>query len=379
MKILIDARLYGLEHAGIGRYLVNLVNELQKIDQNNRYILLLRKKYFRRLVLSKNWKKILADFGHYTIKEQIRLPKILNNQKSDLVHFPHLNICVFWQGKFVVTLHDMTMHRQGTAATTLSLPIYYLKRVPYKYIFRKAVTDSRKIIVPSKAVKKDLVDYFGVDEQKIVVTYEGLDPSILKKTSLLSDQTVLTKYNLRDQKYFFYVGNAYPHKNLDRVVEAISLINKKADKKIIFAIASSRNVFTQRLERKIQQYRAKEFVKLLGFVPDGDLGVLFKNSIAFIYPSLSEGFGLPGLESIAAGTIVLASDIPVFKEVYKDNVLYFNPFDFTSIEQSMRDVLNMSTKDREKLIKKGQKFTKRYSWTKMAKQTLEVYKEAVRV
>ena len=103
---------------------------------------------------------------------------------------------------------------------------------------------------------------------------------------------------------------------------------------------------------------------------------MYKNSLGFVYSSLSEGFGLPGLEAIVAGTLVLASDIPVFKEVFEDRILYFNPLDFSSIEKCMEDVLKMEQEKRNEIIKRGQEFIKRYSWSKMARQTLKIYENS---
>lgn len=378
MKILIDARMYGLEHAGIGRYLINLTDQISKLDSKNKYILILRKKYFNRLKCPNNWKKVLFDFRHYSFLEQTKLPGIISKEKPNIVHFPHFNIPIFYKGKFVVTIHDLTMHRQGRDATTLPLPLYYAKRIPYKLIFKNAVNKSTKVIVPTKFVKRDLVDYYEIDEDKIKVIYEGLENRSGDLDYKFSEIGLLRRYKLIPNKYFIYVGNVYPHKNLNRTIEAIVLLNRSHKDKVTLAIASSRSVFTKRLEESIRGFGAEKLVKLLGFVPDEELVVLLKNSTAFIYPSLSEGFGLQGLESMAAGTLVIASDIPVFKEVYKDNVFYFNPFDFSSIARTMEEVLKIDTKEREKIIKKGQKFIKRYSWSKMAKQTLRVYKEAVK-
>ena len=173
MKILIDARLYGLEHAGLGRYTINLVSELSKIDNKNQYIILLRRKYFDELELPGNWKKILVDIRHYSLAEQINLPNIIKKENPDLVHFVHFNIPVFYKGKFVVTIHDMLMHKfAGLSATTLPAPLYFLKQLIYRLIFRKAVFSSQKIIVPSNVVKKEILEHFKVNEGKIEVIYE---------------------------------------------------------------------------------------------------------------------------------------------------------------------------------------------------------------
>jgi len=368
-KVLIDARMYGLENSGIGRYLVNLVNELDKSESNLSYIILLKRKYFDELKLSNKFKKILADFGHYGFSEQLRLPFIINSLKPDLVHFPHLNVPIFWRGKFVVTVHDLTMQRQKTDATTLPLPVYYFKRLPFLFTSRFAVKNSLKIIVPTKFVAEDVKNYYRLMDSKVKVVYEGFDKT---KSGGSSNDVILKKYGIK-KPYFFYVGNAYPHKNLGRAIEAIKQVNSISKTKVNFYLGGFRSVFAKKLETLISDANMAEHVKHIGFVEDNDLPVVNKNSVGFLYPSLSEGFGLQGLEAIFAGTVLLCSNIPVFKEIYEKNAIYFNPFDFSSIASSMRLALDMETIKRQKMIKTSQKFIQKYSWSEMTKETLEVY------
>ena len=175
MRIIVDARFYGLENAGLGRYTINLVNELQKIDTNNKYFVLLRKKYFKRLNFNGNWKKVLADINHYSLREQIELPKIIYGLKPDLVHFLHFNVPVFFKGKFIVTIHDLLMHKQkGLEATTLTPSRYFLKRLGYKFVFGNAVKKAMRVIVPSQAVRDEVCYYYKLNTQKVIVTYEGI-------------------------------------------------------------------------------------------------------------------------------------------------------------------------------------------------------------
>lgn len=364
MIIVIDGRLYGLENAGLGRYINNLVSELVKIDKKNSYVLLLRKKYFDSLELPKNWKKVLVSFGHYSFGEQLILPNLIKKEKPDLVHFPHFNVPVLYSGRYIVTIHDLLMHKQiGLAATTLPAPIYYIKRLAYRFVFDCAVRKSKAIIVPSNAIKDQLNDEYEDVSKKTYVTYEGLDNKILN-----------TKEIKISSPYFVYAGNAYPHKNLKKLIQAMVQLNKNRDKKIMLVIASARNVFTKRVERMIAKLKVGNLIKLLGFVPDNQLGGLYKNSLGFTFPSLSEGFGLPGLEAMDAGTILLASDIPVFREIYESNAINFNPQDSSSIKNAMEKVLEMDPVERKKRINEGQVFAKKYSWATMAKETVEVYK-----
>lgn len=376
MKILIDARMYGLEYSGIGRYLINLIGYLIRIGDKHDFAVLLKHNYFNDLKFPGNWKKVKVDIKHYSLKEQIALPRIISREKPDIVHFPHFNIPIFTNSKFIVTLHDMTMHKQGINATNSPLPLYLLKRYPYKLAFRKAVNKSAKIITPSDTVKKEIVEFFGINSNKVAVIHEGIDDVYLMDKGGLQEIEILSKYKLVNKDYFFYVGNAYPHKNLDVVVRAITDINKNKNKKCLFVIAGSRDVFMQRLDKLIKENEAFDIVKLIGFVSEQDLRVLYKNSLAFVYPSVSEGFGLQGLEAIASGTILIASNIPVFREIYDTHAFYFNPSDVSSISSTLFSVLSIKNEDKYKYMTTAQEFIKRYSWEKMAKETLEIYMSA---
>jgi hypothetical protein len=173
LKILIDARLFGPSHTGNGRYTKELIKNLARIDSSNNYILLLRKEIINKINLPCNFTKVLADFRHYSFEEQFKLPFLISKYKPDVVHFPHFNVPLFYFGKFVVTIHDLIMHKStGGEATTRPFPIYQIWRLGYYLSFIKAVFGSIKIIVPSCTVKDEIVDYYHIDPKKIEVTYE---------------------------------------------------------------------------------------------------------------------------------------------------------------------------------------------------------------
>lgn len=174
MKITIDARLYGPKDTGIGRYTQKLVENLVKVDTRNEYTILLRKSDYETLVFPKNWTKVLADFKHYTFEEQLKMPLLLMRLKTDLVHFPHFNVPILYFGKYVVTIHDLIMHKfSDGAATTRKFPKYQIWRFGYHVAFAKAVYGSLKIIVPAKTVKDEVVKYYKINPKKVEVTYEG--------------------------------------------------------------------------------------------------------------------------------------------------------------------------------------------------------------
>lgn len=372
MKILIDARLYGLENAGLGRYLINLIKSLQKIDKHNNYVLLLRKKYFNELNLSSNFKKVLVDVKHYSFKEQFLLPNIIRRENPDLVHYPHFNISIFSSKPFVVTIHDLLMHKQkGKEATTLGFVEYFIKRIFYKFIFSDAIRRSKYILVPSDFVKKEIISNYEINKDKIKVIYEGVD---FENNNSTSFNLVKDKYSIKIP-YLLYVGNAYPHKNIKKAIQAVGNVNSKT--KLFFTIVSARNIFVERLNKYIQKNNFTKFVKILNFVEDNDLKNLYKGSLAFIYPSLSEGFGLQGLEAMSLKTLCLASDIEAFKEIYQDNAIYFDPSNISSIEKQITNVINMTKLEKDKIVDKAFEFVKKYSWDKMAELTLETYEGSI--
>src|SRR5690606_7979814 len=112
--------------------------------------------------------------AHYSLNEQLALPKILSSHDVDLMHFPHLNVPLGYKGKFVVTIHDLIMHKfKNRAVTTKIRPVYEIKHLGYRAVTRWAAKKALKVIVPSQAVKDEIVDFYRLPESKVIVTYEA--------------------------------------------------------------------------------------------------------------------------------------------------------------------------------------------------------------
>ncbi|RJQ27327.1 glycosyltransferase family 1 protein, partial [Candidatus Parcubacteria bacterium] len=303
MKIVIDARFWG--ESGIGRYIRNLVGELGKIDKNNEYVLLLLKKDLN-IKLPLNFKKIEADFRWYSFKEQLLLPKILKKNKPDLVHFPHFNVPIFYNGKYVVTIHDLIHQHFQSRDTTIRNPlIFKIKKFGYEKSFARAVRKSVKIFTPSEFVKKQLIDQWKVDGKKIIVTYEAVETSLVNASKLVGSRDFYKlgrKFNIK-KPYLFYVGNAQPHKNLTRLIEVFQEIEQVVSGYQL-VLAGPSHVFWER----IKQGMKTDSIIFPGFVTEKELAILYKNATAFIMPSLEEGFGIPVLEAMACGIPVISSN-----------------------------------------------------------------------
>lgn len=394
MRIGIDCRMYGLKHAGIGRYVMNLVENLMLLDRENEYLLFCRNDGKQELENLKfkiensleivhpasgenlKWKIILSEFSHYSLSEQILFPSIIHKEKIDLMHFPHFNIPIMYRGKYVVTIHDLIKHTSKGKETTTKTPLlYWVKYLGYKFIFGLAIKRAEKIITPSEFVKQEVIRRYGVNPENVVVTYEGVDKCIKSIKGTTGTTSILGKYKI-EKPYVLSVGSVYPHKNIERLIEAVKILNQSPTTNhqppVTLVIVCARNVFTKRLQEKVTQMSSNDFVNFVGYVPDNELSIIYKEAEVFVFPTLSEGFGLPGLEAMAVGCPVVCSDIPVLHEIYKDNAVYFNPFDTKDMAEKIKNFLS-DKKNQEKLKKNSSELVEGYSWEKMAKETLSVY------
>lgn len=364
MKVIFDARLYS--QSGVGRYIKKLISHLARLDKKTKYIVYLIKEDFSSFKSpGKNFEKRLVDIPWHSLREQILLPFLLTKEKPDLVHFPYFSVPIFYPGKFVVTIHDLTIdHFETGRASTHNLFFYKLKRLAYKIVMKRALKKAKKVIAVSQATKREIVDHYQIDPKKIIVTYEAAEFKVRPKPS---------EKPLISPPYLLYVGNAYPHKNLERLFNVFNLLQLS---RLKLVLVGQKDFFYKRLEKSLSASQKKGIV-FFGFADDGELANLYTHASAFVFPSLMEGFGLPGLEAMAAGCPVLASDIPVLREVYRKAAVYFNPRNINDMTEKIREVID-NQELREKLKGAGFKQVKKYSWCKLARQTLEIYEETGR-
>ncbi|AKM81489.1 MAG: Glycosyl transferase, group 1 [Candidatus Pacebacteria bacterium GW2011_GWF2_38_9] len=365
-RIGIDARLAGQRHAGIGRYSENLIKNLIEIssEKNNKtavkFILFFFDMEQAKEVLgdffeNENVEIVITSIKHYGFREQIILPKIYKKAKLDLLYVPHWNVPFLYEGKLILTIHDLLWYEQkGTQATTLKPWLYFIKYLAHKYVSRKAVQRALLIFVPTETVKETVTHYYPFAKNKIIVSKEGIAPDY----QITLKQKIEIKQRIKKQ--LIYTGSLYPHKNLEIVIKSLSKIPKYK-----LLIISSRNIFIDQIKTLISNYKVKKQVVFLGYVPDKKLIELYQESMALVQPSLSEGFGLTGIEAMASHLPVLASDIKVFREIYQDAAFFFNP---KSSEDFVNSLENLELANRKKTIERGLKIASQYSFEKMAKE-----------
>lgn len=369
MRIGIDARLWS--ETGVGRYIRNLVRELQSIDSKNEYVLFVLQKdvsSIKYYVSSKNWKIAIADIRWHSIDEQLKFPRILQNEKLDLVHFTYFSVPLLYKGPFVLTIHDLIIHHFNTGeASTLPNLFYTSKRIGYKFIIKTASFRAKRIITVSGATKEEIVAHLKVLPEKIEVTYEGIDEELILKSS--------NKPASVPDDFILYVGNAYPHKNLKTLTNAFELLIKKNNEtqtKLI--LVGKDDFFYKRLKHDIAE-NIRERIIFYHDISDAELAYLYQNARCYVMPSFMEGFGLPLVEAMSNGCLVLASDIPVHHEICQEAAVYFDPANAKDLKLKMEEVCIKNTNQFSEYKKVGFKRAKDFSWRTMAEKTLHIYEE----
>lgn len=371
MRIILDLRIFGVEYGGLGRYNQKLLEYLMQIDKSNQYILLFKTRPDN-LILPDNFKIKICNFHWYSFQEQLRLPFILKKLKPDLVHFPHFNVPLFYRGRFVLTIHDLIMTKYPSQkASTLNKLFFVIKRWGYQITIKSAVRRAAKIIAVSKFTAQDIKNYFSPKASQPPLGSESRGRGLADKISVIyegvSEARDPEEVSGLPDKFLFYVGNAYPHKNLAFLLTVFEEF-KKSHPDFYLILAGQTSYFYERLKKQ-----AGSHVIFTGLLSDAQLAWYYQKATAYIFPSLYEGFGLPPLEAMSYHLPVLSSHSSCLPEVLGNAALYFDPQNLQDCLDKLEQIIN--NKDlRQKLIIAGGTQIKKYDWQKMASATFEIYK-----
>ena len=364
------------ETGGTQTYLQGLIENLAKVDRHNEYYLFVtswNKDLFK--IEQKNFKKLICRISSKSLVlrvlyEQVILPFRVWKNKIDVFHFPASVSSLFLSCPSVLTLHDIT---PLMSPELIPLILRYYWKFAYRFSTRRADF----IIAISHSAKDDIAEFLAISREKIRVIYHGnkVGPSEIKD----KDKTISNLY--QDKKgsfpYILWVGKMYPHKNLPRLLRAYSKLIKTRHIKHRLVLCGMKGWGYSSFIETVKELELQDKVIFKGYVPDDELELIYSNASLFVFPSLSEGFGLPILEAMSYRVPVITSNYGAPAEVAGDAALLVDPYNIDELAETMYKVL-IDQNLRKNLIEKGLKRAEGFSWKKAARETLKVYQEAYR-
>ncbi len=361
-RVVIDARESG---TSTGRYVDKLIEHLATLQPDLKIIILTKSKrldYLRQV--APNFEIREADFPEFTFREQIGFKHFLRSLNADLVHFSMPQQPIWYRGEVVTTIHDLTTLRFTNPAKNKL--VFKFKQRVFAHVIKRVARKSAMVLTGSQFVKDDVVAYTGINPDKITVTLEAADPF---------DETEEPIKAFEGKDYIMYNGRPLPHKNLRRLIEAFARLHGQRPD-LYLMIAGKKDSSFDSYVQLAEKLGVADRVVLTDWITDGQLKWAMQNAKAYVYPSLSEGFGLPPLEAMLNGAPVVASNATCIPEICGDAAHYFDPTDVQAMADAINEVLTDKNL-REDLIKRGQEQVKKYSWRRMAEQTLAVYQKAL--
>ena len=272
----------------------------------------------------------------------------------------------------VATVHDLGYHYYPEAHTLF-------QNAYLRWSTRHNARASTLVLADSRATRQDLVHYYGTSPDKIRVVYPGRDESLAPVSDPALLAAVRARYDL-GAPYLLYVGTLHPRKNLVRLVQAYAHFLLQAATgatDTLLVLAGQKGWLYDEIEAEVRRLGLEGRVRLTGYVPDEDLPTLLSGALAFVFPSLYEGFGLPVLEAMACGTPVVCSQTSSLPEVAGDAALLVDPLDPEALAAALLRAVSDEGLRRE-LVARGFEQAQRFSWGRCARESLAVLEEARR-
>jgi len=369
--IAVDARKYGPQDSGIGRYTANLLSELLHKAGEEDFVGLIDPENAAagEILDSSRIRWVPVDAPYHSLRAFWRLPKVLREQRADLFHSHNYHVSPFLPCPLVLTVHDLTPLDYPSSR------VAYFGKPLLRLLYKMAVAKAQRIIVPSQWTGLDLRSKLKVPEEIIRVIPEGVDDRFRHRPDNSQIARVRKTYRLPEQ-FLLYVGRWRPHKNIPIMVKAFQTIaSQPIGKGLHLVVAGSYD--RQRLD--LFGGASPDIagrICFTGFVFDEDLPAVYSLATAVVAPSFAEGFGLTALEAMACGTPVIAANAGGLPEVCGNGALLVDPWSATEMADAM-GCLMADQALRIQLAEQGQAQAQQFTWERTAHQTMRVYREVL--
>lgn len=372
LRIVADVRR--VRDFGIGTYIHGLLHALAAIDQSNDYILVaLPGDQSARgpfAGLPPNFRTVTYRKTDSYALNHLAFPLFLHRLRPSLVHIPLNQVPLLMREPYVVTIHDMSRLLFETGSS--------LRLQARRFLLRRGLMRARRIMAVSEATRRDVHDTLGIPCDRIHLAYNAPNPDFFCPADPARARSILERYQV-NYPFLLYAGNIRPQKNIPRLVEAFAVARERLSRHPVYGdlrlvIIGDEISRYPSVRRAVIQARVEKAVRFLGFVPFEALRVFFESAALFVFPSLYEGFGLPPLEAMAAGTPVVAANVSSLPEVLGDAALLVNPENVFEIARGIQEAL-LDEDTRGELIAKGKAQAARYSWDRTAREVLDVYRD----
>jgi len=375
VKIGIDARFAVHNRRGIGNYTLELICNLAELDNKNNYILYIDTNDKENILPKReNFRISQLAPRNYAIWEQYVLPKQAKIDGIDLLHCTGNTSPIYLDKsiKLVTTIHDVMFLKDNQVLAQSESLYQRCGRFYRKTIVSRAISRANKIITISGFSKDDIKKHISnLNDIDIDVIYESCASRfcILNKEDAM--EAIASEFGIED-KYFLTLGAIDPRKNTELILNTFIALKEAGRIKEKLVVVGLPNWKQTKYHKIVQLSKCSGEVVFTNFINEDDLVKLYNGAIAFLYPSLYEGFGLPPLEAMACGTPVITSNTTSIPEIVGNAALLIDP---TNGEELSGAIVKLSGDNtlRVELIQKGFLQVAKYSWRKMAQETLQLY------
>lgn len=352
---------------GTRTYTLGLVKHLLRIDKQNEYNLYVTSdnNNIRKFFPEDNVSFKLIFPRNRIIRIPISLPLRLAIDSVDVFHCQYMGP-PYTRKPYVVMIHDI-IHEYR--------PEFYPKYLCYmmRMLYPMSAKRASRILTVSESSKRDIVKYFKVPEEKVVVTYNAAPEDFRPVTDQDKIRQTLLRYGVTSE-YILYVGRLEPRKNISRLISAFHELKKKTKINQKLVIVGMKYFQSETIFETVNELNLEDEVIFTGRVEDADLPDFYSGAKLFVYPTIAEGFGIPPLEAMACGTPVITSNTSSLPEVVGDAGILVNPYNTKDLANAIYKVLSDKTL-RGSMKVKGLERVKRFSWENTARRTLEVFQD----